>query len=513
MGGKRARVLMVALDAAEPRLIEQWIADGVLPNLERLRARGGYGRLASTADWLAGSPWPTFYTGTLPAEHGLYDFLQWRAEHMALARPGPDWLPLRPFWRDVSEAGRRVLVIDVPMTFPPEPLGGVEISGWATHDLLAPPSAYPPDVLDWAQREFGRPRMSPEVYGPQRPRTLLRLRDELIHTTSCVADLASALMRRETWDLCMVGFGATHRGGHKLWDLSGTRGELRSGEEAELSGALRDIYVACDAAVGRLVEAAGDGTTLFVFSLHGMGPNSSRADLLPTMLERILTPDAKPAARSERTSPLKRFLGLIPPEWRHRVKLWLPLSWQDRLTVFALLGSTDRAAAPAFSLIADIQGYIRINLRGREAPGVVVPGEEYDRLCATIAEGLGTFVDADTGEPVVDSVMRIDRLFTHGPRRSHLPDLLVRWAASPAARHREIVSSRYGSIPWPTPGRNPDGRSGEHRPEGFLLAVGDGIAPDSRIENAHILHLAPTVCSLLEVPKPTSMCRDVLSIA
>lgn len=488
---------MIALDAAEPRLIEQWIADGSLPNLARLRARGAHGRLASTADWLAGSPWPTFYTGTLPAEHGVYDFLQWRADRMALARPGPDWLPLRPFWRDVSAAGRRVLAIDVPMTFPPEPLDGVEISGWATHDLLAPPSSYPAGVLAWARREFGRPRMSPEVYGLEGSRALLRLRDELTRTTSAVADLACTLIGREAWELCLVGFGATHRGGHRLWDLS---------------AALRDVYVACDAAVGRLVDAAGDGTTLFVFSLHGMGPNSSRAELLPTMLQRILTPDGESTGRTERPSIVRRFLDLFPPAWRHRVKLWLPRSWQDRLTVFALLGSTDRTTAAAFSLIADIQGYIRINLRGRETPGIVAPGAEYERLCGTIAEGLATFVDADTGAPVVDTVMRIDRLFPRGARRDHLPDLVVRWASSPAARHRELVSSRYGSIPWPTPGRNPDGRSGEHRPEGFLLAVGDGIAPEHRLETAHILQLAPTVCALLDVPRPSSMCRDALPV-
>jgi predicted AlkP superfamily phosphohydrolase/phosphomutase len=497
---------MIALDAAEPSLVERWIADGSLPNLGRLRARGSYGRLASTADWLAGSPWPTFYTSTTPAEHGVYDFLQWRADRMALVRPGPDWLPVRPFWRDVGDAGRRVVAIDLPMTFAPEPLHGVELSGWATHDLLAPPASYPPDVLDWVRRELGRPPMSPEVYGPQRPRVLLQLRDELVRATRGVVDLATALMRREPWDLCMVGFGAPHRGGHKLWDLSGIEGDATPSEEAELSNALRDVYVACDDAVGKLVGAAGAGATVLVFSLHGMGPNSSRADLLPTMLERILAPEGRASEQPERTSLVKRLLALFPRELRHRVKLLLPSSWQDRLTVYALLGRTATwATARAFSLIADIQGYVRINLRGRESAGLVAPGPEYDRLCAEIVEGLTSFVDADTGEPIVASLMRIDGLFADGARRDHLPDLIVRWAESPAARHRAIVSARYGSIPWPTPGRNPDGRSGEHRAEGFVLVAGEGIEPDARIERAHILDLAPTVCALLGVPTPPRM--------
>ncbi|NIU26395.1 phosphodiesterase, partial [candidate division KSB1 bacterium] len=85
------------------RLIERWINDGTLPNLERLRANGAYGRLASTADWLSGSPWPTFFTGKTPAHHGLYHYKQWRSDIMRHIPPSPEWLPLRPFWRQLSE--------------------------------------------------------------------------------------------------------------------------------------------------------------------------------------------------------------------------------------------------------------------------------------------------------------------------------------------------------------------------------------------------------------------------
>jgi len=499
-----APVLMIALDAAEPHLVEQWMNDGTLPNLKRHHARGVFTRLASTADWLAGSPWPTFYTGTTPADHGLYHYLQWQADQMRPIRPSPDWLPLRPFWRDLSEIGHRVITIDLPMKFPPEPFNGVEIYGWATHDRLAPPASYPPSMMDWVRREFGPP-LSDEVWGSQRVKSLFQLRDQLIRATCRVADLAKALINRETWDLFMVGFGATHRGGHKLWDLSGAWGDIRPGDRTEFSHALRDVYVACDAAVGRLVEAAGDGVTVLVFSLHGMGPNTSRVYLLPTMLDRILGKEAKSGTRAR----LRRLKETIPLEWLYRMSRVLPLSLRDKLG--RLKGGIYWPVTPAVSLVADLQGYVRINLRGREAAGIVEPGEDYDRLCADIIEGLSTFVDADTGKPVVESVMRIDQLFAQGPRRNYLPDLLVRWASSPAKNHRAIVSARYGSIPWVTPGLNPGGRSGNHRPDGFLLAAGDRIQPNLRIEDAHILDLAPTVCALLNVPKPAQMCGNVLS--
>lgn len=504
---------MIGLDAAEPSLIERWMSDGSLPNLKRLRDRGGYGRLASTADWLSGSPWPTFYTGTSPADHGLYHYLQWRADKMVHVRPSPDWLPLRPFWRLLGEGTRRAVAFDIPMTFSPEPFNGIEVSGWATHDQLAPPASYPQSMMGWIRRRFGRPPMSEEFGGLQSLESLLRLRDELIQATRCAADVAQALMSRETWDLFVCGFGATHRGGHKLWDTTNVLGDVRSEEEEGFSRALRDVYIACDEAIGRLVEVAGGGVTILVFSLHGMGPNTSRADLLlPRMLERILSKEADSRKEPERDGYLQRLRKLVPLGLRHRVRRRLPSRLQDRLTAFWRMGGIDWNVTPAATLIADLQGYIRINLRGREVNGIVEPGEEYDGLCAGIIEGLYTFVDADTGEPVVEDVIRSDRLFMQGVRLNNLPDLIVRWATSPAANHRAIVSPRYGSIPWPMPGRNPDGRSGNHNPKGFLIVVGNRIKPGSQIRNAHILDLAPTVYALLDLPKPTEMCGNALSI-
>jgi predicted AlkP superfamily phosphohydrolase/phosphomutase len=229
------------------------------------------------------------------------------------------------------------------------------------------------------------------------------------------------------------------------------------------------------------------------------------------MLSRILDKKGKSLSGSDRHVYLQQLLNLIPLDWRRNIKERLPLSFQGRWTTFWRMGSVDWTVTPAASLVADLQGYIRINLRGREAAGIVEPGEEYDCLCVEIIKGLSTFIDADTGEPVVESVIRSDQLFRQGARLNNLPDLLVRWASSPAANHRAIVSSSYGSIPWPIPGRNPDGRSGNHRPEGFLIAVGDRIQPGSQIKDAHILDLAPTVYALLDLPKPAEMCGNVLS--
>lgn len=494
---------MIGLDAAEPRLIERWMGDGSLPHLRRLREQGGYGRIGSSADWLAGSPWPTFYTGMPPGDHGFYHHLCWRAARMQTMRPTPDYLPLTPFWRELSRLGPRVIALDVPLTYEPEPFNGVEISGWATHDGLVPPCAYPADTMRWVEREFGASPVSNEEYVRLPASRLIEVRDEQVRATGLVAELATALMRREPWDLFIVAVGSPHRCGHKLWDETGLSEAPSPVERATFADALRQVYVACDVAVGRLIQEAGNGTTVLVFSLHGMGSNTSRVEALPEMLRRIL------AARSSTVSPptgvLQWARGLVPNAWRHAVKSRLPLSLQDRLTAFWRLGGTDWSRTRAFCQLADLQGYIRVNLKGREAAGVVEPGSEYDTLCQEITEGLRSFTDAESGHGLVRDVGRSDQLYPGGKRVSELPDLIVRWATSPAAEHRALTSPRFGTITMPSPGSNPTGRSGNHRPEGFLIAVGPEFEQGSTLEGASILDLAPTVYQIFGTKTPAAM--------
>ncbi|MGH7631855.1 MAG: alkaline phosphatase family protein [Gemmatimonadales bacterium] len=496
-------VLLIALDAAEPTLVEQWMADGSLPALRALRERGGYGRLASSADWLAGSPWPTFYTGTPPGDHGFYHHLGWHAARMQTVRPTPDALPLTPFWRAFGRHGPRAVVLDVPMTYQAQPFNGVEIAGWATHDGLVPPSAFPAEVMRWVGREIGPSPARYEEYVPLPARRLLEIRDEQIRATGLVADLATALLGREPCDLFIAALGATHRGGHQLWDETGLKREPSPDERMALRDALRQVYAPCDAAVGRIAAAAGEPALLLVCSLHGMGPNTSRLDVLPEMLHRILAGGSSSGAK--RSSVLHRVRGLVPNQWRHALKNRLPLAIQDRLTAFWRIGGSDWSRTRAFCPLADLQGYIRINLAGREAAGVVKPGSECDALVREITDGLESFTDVESGERVVRDVVRSDALYPGGGRVSELPDLLVRWAASPAAEQRAITSARFGTIAMPSPGTNPTGRSGNHRPEGFLIAVGSGFAPGATIEGGHILDLAPTVHAALGLPTPDGM--------
>jgi predicted AlkP superfamily phosphohydrolase/phosphomutase len=497
-------VLAIGLDSSAWPLIEGWARGGFLPNLKRLYERGAHGRLNSPVDWLAGTPWPSFYTGSYPPDHGFLFHLQWRAETMRHERPGPEWLPMSPFYRRFGDHGKRVIAIDVPIAYAPEPMDGIEITSWSTHDKVGPTTSYPRDVLDWVNREIGKEPIKIEEGGLQKVGSLLNLRDDLIDSARKQAALCEALMAREHWDFFIIGIGAAHRGGHKLWDRSSAL-PMAPDEGSEYDHALRDVYVACDQAIGRILKAAGPDVTVLCFALHGMADNISRFDLVPPMLDLVLEDLGFASRAPKHGSPLHGLRAAVPVEWRNAVKARLPASVQDTLSKYWRgVDNRDWSKTPAFALMGDLQALVQINLKGREAKGIVEPGREYENLCDRITEGLMSFEDADTGEAIVARIGRGDKLYPEARYDVGLPDLVICWANTPARFHRKIVSKRLGSVDWPCPGHPLDGRSGHHGPPGWLIAVGDHIQPGTDLGSAHVFDLNATIHELVGVPRPAS---------
>ena len=499
------KLLLIGLDAAEASLIERWTDDGTLPTLRALRAGGTWGRLSTSARYLTGSPWPTFYTGRPPSDHGIYHDFQWRQEQMAFAAPGTGWLPVQPFWRAI-DGDIQAVVHDVPMTPGIDPFPGVEVTGWGSHDKLVPPQSYPPALLGEIHQRFGESPIRTDEFGRASLQHLRELHAELTTLTGRSAELAAWLLERP-WNLGIAAFGALHRGGHRFWDRTSVDGQVPPELGGWYDGALRELYRAADQAVGRLVAAA-PGAAVFVFALHGMTANTARIDFLDDMLARVLH---GPAAGRPKQGLLRRFGEALPIPVRRALTNAVPGALKDRIMTRWTTGGVNWERTPAFTLRADLNGYIRLNIRGREPLGVVEP-EAVDALAARLTEGLMSFRDADTGAPIIEEIRRASEVFPPGERSHRLPDLIIRWHSSSGAPHAAVASEAFGRIERATPGRIPNGRSGNHEPHGFLLAHGPGIAAGAALEpGADILDLAPTAVRRLGGRPRTPLAGKVLA--
>jgi predicted AlkP superfamily phosphohydrolase/phosphomutase len=195
----------------------------------------------------------------------------------------------------------------------------------------------------------------------------------------------------------------------------------------------------------------------------GMTANTSRADFLPGMLDAVLG-GGRPSRGTSRRGSLWGIRGAVPTSWRASVAAALPDDLALALTARLELRGVDWERTRAFAVPSDTNGYVRLNLRGRERRGIVAPADA-DALLDEIVAGLTTFVD-ESGRPAVAEVVRTAEALAPGAGRDLLPDLVVRWDASPSSGLRRMSSPTYGEVVRPGAGT---GRSGNHDDEAWAV--------------------------------------------
>lgn len=501
-----APVLAIGLDAADIDVVERLCGEGRMPTLDALRRRGRFGRVRSEAVHFMSAVWPTFYTGTPTGHHGWYYGKLWRPDRMRFEYGDRSWLDQRPFW-DALPPDTCAVLFDVPyMTRTPEALDGLFLSGWQTHDQLGSFES-PPGAWRRLARRYGRPAMAAERFGAQTPRSLLRLRDEVLAGLEQTAAMGRDLLRERRPDLFLLVFGGVHRATHYLWDLSQIDGGgLAPGPRERLEGARDEVYEAADRALSSILSAAPDEARVLVFALHGMAANGGWAERFGGMVDAIRRAGGGPARTP---GLLSRLRHRVPWRLARQVTRRVPFEVNRRLLPLWSAGANDWSRTRFFALPCDVNGFLRLNVRGREAGGIVEPGDEYEELLAELEAAFLGFRTIETGEPVVERVVRADDVdAAGGPRRHLLPDLIVHWAPIESCRVSGVVSERFGEVRWEPGAPLPSGRSGNHRPDGWVAAAGAGIASGPRLV-CDSIDLAPTIVRWLGADVPGLQGRPV----
>ena len=492
-------ICVLQFDAASVAVVDRMLAAGRLPVLSGLIERGRRITLDTPADHFAAGAFHTLYSGVELADHGLFYPFQWdagaqRARYMT-AFPAPPAI-----WERLARAGRRTLAIDPYESRPPADWCGTYVCGWGFRDrVVLPRWSLPREAGAQLAGRHGESPHATEIFGRPSARELLALRAKLIAAPARIADAAVELLGRDTYDLAWLTFSAAHLAGHQFWDLSQLAERPGDRERALLSSALEEVYAEVDAAFGRVLAALPGDCEVIVASAVGMDVNSSRADLLPQMLAAVLRGGPLPSGDG-RAGSIWRLRAAIPPGARGAIAGALPDRLALDLTARLELRGIDWSQTVAFCHPADNQGYVRLNLRGRERDGIVEASEAAE-LLATIAAGLATFTDPD-GTP---AVARVDRVAEHhaGARSGQLPDLVVQWSERPATTLAGVRSPRFGDVLRRGSG---SGRSGNHTPGDAWAVVAPGAhAPgDARRAGAgrpRLTDVAATVAAVCGVDR------------
>jgi predicted AlkP superfamily phosphohydrolase/phosphomutase len=483
-------------DAVSQSTIERMLEEGRLPALQALKNRGCWRPLEAQTDFFEAAVYATLYSGKEVGDHGLYYGFIWSAADQRVHYLDFDRVP-ETIWERLGRAGRRSLVIDPYV--PWRAIGrGISLSGWQlTHKIIprwsSPPSAY----REFAQR-FGKTPLLQDISGYREKSNMLAMREILLAGPGRAAALVVDALGRESWDFLWVSFISAHLTGHLFWDPSEKAApDLSDADRQLMKSTVEEAYVATDQAIGRIVAALPAGADIVVFSPLGMGPETSRSDLLPEMLKAVLGEASPEKSTADRPavagSSMWQFRARVPSGWRAAMARFIPGAIVRKIVATLYLRGVDWSRTQAVVLPGDHYGYIRLNVRGREKHGIVNPADA-DALLDRIAAGLLTFTDADGG-PAIASVERTKARIP-GARVEDLPDLIVRWSDRPSGRIAGVKSPHFGSIVREGVGT---GRSGNHVPGTWTLVVPGSAGTREGRRHPQLVDMAATACERLGV--------------
>jgi predicted AlkP superfamily phosphohydrolase/phosphomutase len=502
------RVLVVGLDGATLDLVEPWQEEGFLPNLSKLMKKGSYGKLRSVQPVISSAAWTTFATGTNPGKHGVFDFVYQDGYRL---RPATRLQVTQPsLWHILSEQGYRVGIVNVPLTYPPEPVNGFLISGLGTPDFKV--FTYPPEFSKHLLQEGYR--VNRRIYYPGGAESEF-LRDTY-EMTEGVTSAALTLMEHEPWDFFMVVYRGTDDVAHGFWHcMDPSHPDYIACADSSFNTAIRDYYQYVDGELGKLMEVAGDDTTVVVVSDHGIGPLLKEVYLNEWLRQRgYLFPRHPPIARRilqrlgvtrNRVSSLLRTVGL------GRVERYIKDILGDRIDALPkdawidFSEGIDWSQTRAYSF--GYQGQIYVNLVGRDPNGIISPGREYTQLLDVLIKDLSEMRDPTDGQKVVDAIYLKEELY-NGPHLSKAPDLvLVMRDLSYITR----LGYEFGNQPGKCFGEPKIQQTGGHRINGLLIASGPGIRQAGvQSSETWIGDVMPTILHLLGGKIPTSVDGHVL---
>lgn len=521
------RVCAIALDAPNQDLFLDWQARGLLPNLRDFLKRSAQARVTHAKQYSNEHCWIPILTG-MKQDRWDHWLGQWDPETYRYSEASLYNWSEAPLFYALGDS-RKVAAFDLSGPVAPG-VNGIQVAGWATDLNESFPESRPGTLISELVERYGS---DPKTLGAQVIRNRLngrsgvsyrvpsaydadalrRFRDALVESAERRGQICGDLLQRDAWDLFIMLFSETHTAGHVLWHQSQPH-PLAKVAGGDTTDALLAVYQAADRSFGELLKAVDDDTYVLLFTVDSMVADcleNARSLFLPEFLYRWCFGEAALAAGEPGGVPPRRLD--YAAHWKEEVwKLRTPRGDAVLTSPAQQEGGQDPLSwcptdwyAPcwpqmrAFALPSVAEGYIRVNVAGREANGRVARGD-YPGVCEQLTRDLTTLVNARTGEPMVSEVIRVRDDPFDKDRKKPPADLIVVWREQepPDVVDSSLVG-RIGPVPY--------FRSGSHQIQGtpvenLVFLNGPGIPAGQQLAPGLPEDIPATILALMGLDPP-----------
>jgi len=295
--------------------------------------------------------------------------------------------------------------------------------------------------------------------------------EDVYFTEDKFAEMMRAFLDERDFDLYVHVYELTDRVAHMFWRLLDTEHPAYSDSLAAIYGdAVRDSYIYMDDVVGQVLDRLEPEDVLLIASDHGFHTWHKSVNYNTWLVKNGFM-----TLKKNVEDPEMRLEDLFG-----QGEFWPNVDWK-------------RTKAYALGL-----GDIYINVKGREAQGIVEPGEEYERIRDSLIARLEAFQDPETGDFPVRRVKKREDVYS-----GYDPDLIPDLLAANNPKCRVSWQTSLGGIPKDLLEINAKNWSGDHC--SLDADITKGIFFSNRklqAEDVNILDFYPTVMGYLGIPVP-----------
>ena len=431
----RKRVCFIGLDGTPYSLLQRMIREGITPNIAALTRAGSLRPMHSIYPWVSSVAWSSFMTGQNPAKHGIFGFVDRDPATLKTYIPTARNMLSPTLWEILSRAGKRVVVVNVPVPFPPKPVNGVLVGCFLSPSLDK--TVYPESLLPTLQRLEYRVDTDPWKARASREAGMADILDALEKRVRTMF----YLLENEDWDYFMLVIMETDRLHHFYF-------EPMEQNDPVWAPAFFDVYRRIDEAIGQVRARLDENTTLMLMSDHGF-------------------------------CSIKQ--EVFYNHWLARAG-YLKLSKPPE----QIKGPDLTALAPTSLAYSLDPGRIFINLKGREKEGRVAPGAEYERLRDELIQAAEALTDPASGERLLLKAYRREEIY-RGPYLDRAADIIL----APANGY-----DPKGALAKETFTYKDKMMVGMHTYNDAMLYIGGHTLPPQEVD---IRAVMPTILHLLDV--------------
>lgn len=520
--GFSKRILLIGLDGATFDLAKPWMKQGLLPTMNRLVQLGTHGELESTIPPSSYVAWTSLYTGKNPGKHGILAFTRQKKNSYEVELLSGKNCRAQSLWKILTEKGKHVIVLNVPMTYPPEPVNGLLVGGMDSPGIKSNftyPEKLRDEILSIAPDYVVNLRLRGSLDRDSKREAAL---EKLISLAEARAKIAHELMDRYPWDFAIVKFDATDQVQHYYWKYMDPghpqfdpKGNKRFGD------AILRVYQKMDEIMKSFVEKIDDDTTVVVMSDHGFGFHSGKVIYINEWLKRIglLTPKGSEHRRGLLDSSnvysfskaLVKYVALasksvLSYKGKDAIQRLFP-NLIPNVTSYIQYAGIDWSKTKAYG--AEHAG-IRINVKGREPQGIVEPGKEYEALRNFIIAEAQKLKDPEAGDRIIEKIYNKEDIY-QGDWIDETRDLILITKDNACSINKKVFKDN--NKPLVATKRRSGEVNGKHRMNGMLILHGKNVNKGLEIHDSKIIDVAPTILHLLGLPVPDDMDGRVLTAA